>query len=130
MLRALASRQSSDSAFDPDLLIEGDMALVHGLRTIMGRVDIDWEEVLSRYVGDAISHQLGNLSRGMTRWGRQAGSTLMQDLAEYLTEEGRYTPQRDELDVFSAAVDRLRDDAERLQQRVRRLEDGLTEDES
>ena len=92
--------------------------------------DIDWEELLSSYLGDPISHQLGNVSRGAKRWGRQAGDTLTQDLAEYLTEEGRFTPRRGELDAFVTAVDGLREDADRLEQRVRRLLDRRAETES
>ena len=130
LLRALAAHESSASAFDPEMVIEGDMALVQGLRRVFDRVDVDWEEVMSRAFGDVLSHQLGNLARGAARWGSQTGRTLMQDMAEYLTEEGRHTPQADELDGFVKAVDRLRDDAERLEQRVRRLEDEQTEDKS
>ncbi len=128
--RALTMQQPGESAFDPDLVIEGDTALVHGIKAVLERIDIDWEELLSHYLGDAISHQLGNISRGMTRWGRQAGDTLMQDVAEYLTEEGRLTPHRGELDAFVTAVDGLREDADRLEQRVRRLLDRRAETES
>ena len=128
--RAAFMQQPGELAFDPDLVIEGDTALVHGLRTVLVRIDIDWEEVLSHYLGDSISHQLGNVSRGMARWGRQVGDTLTQDLAEYLTEEGRLTPHRDELDGFVTAVDKLRENADRLEQRVRRLLDRWAETES
>jgi len=130
LLRALTMQQPGESAFDPDLVIEGDTALVHGIKAVLDRIDIDWEELLSHYLGDTISHQLGNVSRGMTRWGRQAGDTLTQDLAEYLTEEGRLTPRRGELDAFVTAVDGLREDADRLEQRVRRLLDRRAETES
>ena len=130
LLRAVTVQEPRESAFDPELAIEGDAALVQGLQSVLERIDIDWEELLSRYLGDTISHQLGNVARGVVRWGRQAGSTLMQDMAEYLTEEGRYVPQRDDLDDFIKAVDRLRDDAERLEQRVRRLDAGQAGGES
>ncbi len=103
---------------------------MHGLRTVLVRIDIDWEEVLSHYLGDSISHQLGNVSRGMARWGRQVGDTLTQDLAEYLTEEKRLIPHRDELDGFVTAVDELRENADRLEQRARRLLDRWAETES
>ncbi len=128
--RAMILQQPGESAFDPDLVIEGDAALVQGIRAVLERIDIDWEELLSHYLGDSISHQLGNVSRGMARWGRQAGDTLMQDMAEYLTEEGRLTPHREELDAFVEAVDGLRENADRLEQRVRRLLDRWAETES
>ena len=121
LLRALTMQQPGESAFDPDLAIEGDTALVQGIIAVLERIDIDWEELLSHYLGDTISHQIGNVSRGMTRWGRQAGDALMRDAAEYLTEEGRFIPHRGELDAFVTAVDKLRENTDRLEQRVRRL---------
>ena len=124
LLRAVAAQKPGKAAFDREVDIEGDAALVQELQSVLTRIDIDWEEVLSRYFGDTVSHQVGNVVRGVMRWGRQAGNTLMQDMAEYLTEEGRYAPQRDELVTFVKSVDRLRDDAERLEQRVRRLAAG------
>ena len=130
LLRGLAFQQPSESAFDPELVIEGDMALVQGLRKVLDGVDVDWEEIMSRSLGDVVSHQLGNLVRVTSRWGRQSGRTLMTDMAEYLTEEGRYTPRAEELNDFVKAVDRLRDDAERLEQRVRRLDDQQSEGQS
>ncbi len=130
LLRAVVVQEPGKSAFDRELDIEGDTALVQALQSVLARIDIDWEEVISRYRGVTISHQIGNMVRGVMRWGRQAGSTLMQDTAEYLTEEGRYATRRDELDDFIRAVDRLRDDAERLEQRVQRLDAGQAGRES
>ena len=43
------------------------------------------------------------------------------ELLEKLQEEGRLLPTRYEIDQFLAAVDRLRDDGERLAARVERL---------
>ncbi len=120
-LRGLIFQQPAETAFDPAIVVEGDTALVLGIRAVLLRVDVDWEELFSHYLGDTLSHQLGNLSREVKRWGGRARQTLMQDMAEYLTEEARYVVQRNELDAFVTAVERLRDDAERLEQRVQRL---------
>jgi ubiquinone biosynthesis protein UbiJ len=43
-------------------------------------------------------------------------------MVEYLQEEGRDLPTPTEVEEFLADVDRLRDDAERLEARLARLE--------
>ena len=48
--------------------------------------------------------------------------TFGRDITEYLQEESRYLPQQDEVNKFLAAVDVLRNDVERLDARVKRLQ--------
>ena len=43
-------------------------------------------------------------------------------MAEYLQEEGRDLPTRTEVEEFLSGVDQLRDDAERLEARLARVE--------
>ena len=101
--------------------IRGDAALGQRFEAILREIDIDWEEQLSRLVGDVAAHQVGNLVRDTLAWGAKSADTLSRDVSEYLQEESRQLPQRDEVDGFLAAVDTLRNDAERLEARVKRL---------
>ena len=75
---------------------------------------------LSRYVGDAAAHQIGNAVRDLMSWGRDAAERLSKDLAEYLQYESRDLPPRHEVQDFLNNVDKLRDDAERLAARLQR----------
>ena len=88
---------------------------------LLKQADLDWEELLSRYVGDVAAHQIGNLARGLLRWGRDAGTRLAQDLAEYLQYESGALPPRHEVEVFLDSVDRLRSDVDRLAARFEQL---------
>ena len=80
----------------------------------------DWEEELSRHVGDVAAHQLGNLVRGGLAWMQQAADTLTRDAGEYLKEESRDLPTRYEVDRFLDDVDRLAADLGRAEARVAR----------
>jgi ubiquinone biosynthesis protein UbiJ len=46
----------------------------------------------------------------------------MQNVAEYLQEEGRDVPNRTEAEEFLHGVDRIRDDVDRLEARLKLLE--------
>jgi len=108
--------------FAGEVEICGDVTLGQRFEAILRDIDIDWEEHLSRLVGDVAAHQVGNLVRDAFNWGAKSVDSLCRDITEYLQEESRYLPHRDEVDKFLAAVDVLRNDVERLEARVKRLE--------
>ena len=107
--------------FAGEVEIRGDVTLGQRFESVLRELDIDWEEQLSHLVGDAAAHQVGNLVRDALQWGAKSVDTLGRDLTEYLQEESRQLPQRDEVNKFLAAVDVLRNDVERLEARVKRL---------
>lgn len=100
----------------------GDPLVARDFQALLGLVRPDWEEELSRLVGDVAAHQLGNLVRGLSRWSARSADTLAKDLGEYLQEEQRSLPTRYEVEEFLDGVDRLNDDLERLEARIARLE--------
>ena len=115
------NHRKEDALFAGQVEIEGDTALAHRFGAALAGLEIDWEEQLARLTGDPIAHALGHWTRAVRRWGERSVDTLGQDLKEYLQEEGRLLPSHYEIDAFLAAVDRLRDDGERLAARVERL---------
>jgi ubiquinone biosynthesis protein UbiJ len=108
--------------FSGELTISGDVELGHRFQRVLEGLDIDWEEQLSRVMGDVAAHAIGNLVRDARAWTRQAGSILGQDVAEYLTEERRDLAPRQVVEPFLRAVDTLRADVDRLTQRIERLQ--------
>jgi len=102
--------------------IEGDAEVAWAFSDLFKHARPDLEEELSRLVGDVAAHQIGNAARSVFDFGRRASNTFAQNLTEYLQEESRDVPSRTEADEFIVGVDRLRDDVERLEARVRLLE--------
>lgn len=121
MLRMSLANRSEDSLFAGDVIIEGDTELGQRFQSILQRLDIDWEEHLSRLTGDIIAHQLGNMARGFLSWGAQASTTLMRDSGDWLQEESRQVAGFTEVDRFNREVDDLRSSFARLEARVQRL---------
>ncbi|MCK4586952.1 MAG: hypothetical protein KAU29_06400, partial [Gammaproteobacteria bacterium] len=87
----------------------------------------DWEEHLSHVTGDIVAHKMGNLVRGIFSWSKNTTEILGQDAAEYLQEESRELPNRREVDGFLKNIDTLRSDVDRMEMRVSRLKDRLSE---
>ena len=109
-----------DDAPPKGMQINGDAETAQIFSRLLKQADLDWEELLSRYTGDVAAHQIGNVFRSLRSWGKDAGERLGRDLAEYLQYESRDLPPRREVEAFLAGVDRLRDDAERLEARFKR----------
>ena len=102
--------------------ISGDPLAAQDFRNLIAIAAPDFEEELSRLVGDVAARQLGNLLRGLGGWGLDAADRLSRTAAEYLQEESRDLPARAEVEAFLDQVDRLAEDAARLEARLRRLE--------
>lgn len=116
---------SSKGMFSGEVSIEGDVELGQDFKRVLDGIDIDWEELVSRVTGDVLAHRLGRAVHGLRAWGAQAREHLGRDLAEYLQYDSADLVDRYELESFLAEVDTARNDAERLEARVRRLADRL-----
>lgn len=115
------AEDKSGQLFSGDVEILGDTALAHRFGRALAHLDIDWEEHLSRIVGDIPAHWLGTRGQSLGQWATGAHQTLERDLGEYLQEEKPLVPTPSEVHEFSTDVERLRDNVERLAARLDRL---------
>ena len=118
----LANRDSTAPIQDRAVRIEGNAEVAHAFSELLKTAKPDFEEELSRIVGDVAAHQVGNTARKMFEFGKRAKETLLQNVSEYLQEEGRDVPNKTETDEFLRGVDTLRDGAARLEARINMLE--------
>ena len=104
------------------LRIEGDLEFANQLRSIFKEVDIDWEEVASKYVGDSVAYQLGVFAKRFGSYGKRSLDNFQMDVSEYLQEESRILPTKVEINRFMSDVDDLDAFVQRLEARIQQLE--------
>jgi len=121
LLGMVTSEHREDAVFAGAIRIDGDNRLAQTLGEVFQGLDIDWEEQLSKLLGDTLAHRLMDRVRAGERWAGHSRDITRENLREYLQEEAAVVPSRQELNAFFAAVDTLRDDVERLAARVERL---------
>ncbi len=109
---------------DGTLELTGDAHMAERFQRLLSLAKPDLEEELSGLVGDVAAHRVGEVVRGIGKWGRDARSTMGANIREYLQEESRDAPSRYEVDRFADDVGTLRDDVDRLEARIKRLQDN------
>lgn len=101
-LAGLASLALSGGQRSRDVQLRGDIGTIQEVRQLFAGLNLDPNGTLST--------------------GRAGAETLLRNLAELATEERGWLPTAPEAEEFITAVDTLREAADRLEARLRRLE--------
>ncbi|QLQ30494.1 MAG: SCP2 sterol-binding domain-containing protein [Candidatus Thiothrix singaporensis] len=122
LMRLSAAEDVGKAMLEQGVKIDGDMGLGNRFSDILRAVRVDWEELLSQAVGDVVAHQMGQLTRAAKGWLDGSAHAMRLNTQEYLQEEARLLPAEAEIRQFLDAVDTLRMDTDRLEARLKRLE--------
>ena len=101
--------------------LEGEGEIAQDLRDFLTTLDIDWEELLSRAVGDVPARLMMRTFEESRQVARNFSAAAESNTRDYLHEESGLLPRASELDRFVREVDRLRDDLERFELRLDRI---------
>jgi ubiquinone biosynthesis protein UbiJ len=102
--------------------LTGDLQIAERFAELLRLARPDFEDELSRWIGDVAAHEVGRAVRHAAAWLGKASAALRMNAAEYLQEESRALPAALEAEAFYGDVERLRDDVERAAARLQRLE--------
>ena len=101
--------------------VTGNARLAAEVMQLARHLRWDFEEDLSRLVGDVAAHRIADAARAFAAWHVDAAARLAAAAADYATDESGLLVRRAELDAHAAALQALRDAIERLDKRVSRL---------
>ena len=107
--------------FKGDVTIDGDMELGRKFQRILDGLEIDWEEPLSKVVGDVAAHQLGDIVRGFSSWALNSLESFSHTTGEYFQEESQDIVSSVEVERFVDKIDELKSDTERLSLRLEKI---------
>jgi ubiquinone biosynthesis accessory factor UbiJ len=102
--------------------VSGDAEIANLYRQLFAAARPDFEEELSRLVGDLPARRISQFAQRAADWVRRTHRTAGENVAEYLQEESRDLVNGYELDEFLRGVDTARETADRVQARLSRLE--------
>ena len=104
--------------------VAGNAKLASEVMFLARNLRWDFEEDLSRLVGDIAAHRLAEFGRDLAAWHADAARRILEGLVEYAVEERPMLVRRAELQGLASLNARLRDGIERLEKRLARLEAG------
>jgi len=109
------------SLFNDQIKLSGDVELGQRVKKLFDEIDIDWEGHLAQFTGDVVAYQIGSFFRQGVAFKEQVSTSLRQNLTEYLQEELRLFPPREEIEDFFKDIDALSLSVERLAAHVNQL---------
>jgi len=119
----LATAKDKPSALvNSGVRLQGDSTPLIRLADVLADIKLDWEGELAKLVGDVPAHLFGEASRQLLRFGKRTHDTFLRHLEEYLHEEARLLPTQLEVEDFISGVQKLSQDVERIDARIRRLQ--------
>ena len=114
-------RGDADATGPGRVRIAGDAELARRVERLATRFSPDLDEAFARVFGDVVGFQLARALRRGFAFAGDGAKGFARDTADWLVEERRDLVARAELDGFLDAVDGVREHADRLEARVRRL---------
>lgn len=102
--------------------VDGDASLATEVGKILAAVRWDIEGELSALVGDIAAYQIVHIGQQKLQGWRDRAQHLSEMLVEYWQEERPILAKKTAVDQFNRAVDTVREDTDRLQQRLQALQ--------
>jgi ubiquinone biosynthesis accessory factor UbiJ len=103
------------------ITLEGDIMIAHKIQNLFKGIQIDWEELLSRFTGDIIANQIGLLVKQFKHRTQSIKERFSNNMVLFLQEEALILPRKEEVDFFMEETDNLRDWVQGLEQRISHL---------
>ncbi|MDO9366167.1 MAG: SCP2 sterol-binding domain-containing protein [Methylotenera sp.] len=117
LLRLIAK----DEAAKLQIKIDGDTHLATELAKVFSNMRWEYEDDLSKLIGDVPAYKLGELGRQAVNTVKESCINLTEMLSEYWQEEKPMIAKKRHVEQFNAEVDTLRADVERLEKRLNKL---------
>ena len=102
------------SLFNDQIRISGDVQVGQQVKKLFDELQIDWEGHLAHFTGDVVAHQIGSFVRHSWSIKQRMSDSFRKNLSDYVHDESRLLPSRQELEDFYTAIDALSLTVERL----------------
>ncbi len=118
----LASSGSIRENAFKSVTIAGDADLAQLLGRLAGQLRWEYEEDLSKLIGDAPAHFAVAQGKKIASAGKAAGRDLLENAVEYLSEEKKVLLNQRDFAIHKNQLMELRDSVERLDKRIALLQ--------
>ncbi len=101
--------------------IQGDSHIASVFNKVLQEVEIDWQDIISKYTGDVIAHQLAAGAQAVHSIMHNLRENARLDMRDYLQDDLQVAVTQGEIDDFIEHVDALRAQTDRIEARLNKL---------
>jgi len=102
--------------------LQGEVGILQAYQEFAANLNLDWESRLADLIGPLAAAEIGKMARESKQFHQKSFHSSVQDFSEYLTEEIKVLPSKQEVQDFYDDLRDLKLDIERLEARVKRAE--------
>ncbi len=124
MAKMMKREWQQDQLRSQRVQIHGDFDVAQTFSKALRQFDFDWEDALSKVMGTTVAHELARSIRGVLNWRSERKNHFKNDIREYLNEELEWLPNPYEMDDLRDGVNTLTESLDRLEARIKRLENN------
>ena len=107
-LRSLSDASQLTKLIKQDNLeLDGDLAIAQGFSELLINNNIDWQELLSSYFGDAAAHKIATAMKSLAENIRLKSKDMDYTVSTAITEELKLSPHYNEVNSFIEQVDAI-----------------------
>jgi len=118
-------RKKNQSLAEAAIDIQGEQALAEECLNLARELEIDWEELLSGFIGDIAAHEIGRQGRRFGRWTKKVHRSMLRNTREYLHYESRTVVNEEEVQQFGTEVAQLSEAVNNFEVRIQTLKTRL-----
>lgn len=112
---------AKDEAAKMQINVEGDSHLASELAKVFTHMRWDYEDDLSKLIGDIPANKVGNFAREAAHSMKETSINLANMLSEYWQEENPIIAKKCQVEEFNSQVDILRADVARFEKKLKQL---------
>jgi len=121
-IQLIQARRKHETLVGSSVQFAGNVAIGQHFEKLLASLRPQWEEQLSRLMGDPLTQTLIGLGQNLSTLFSQTTQTLQTNTKDYFQEEARFTPAAIEVQNFSDDVANLRSDVSRIEAKIKRLQ--------
>ncbi len=127
LIRVGLAKGEGAALFEQKIEIDGNTTVGEHARELFSKLDIDWEDHLSRLVGDNLAYHIGKGAKATLNALKTMRQASRQSTTEYLQYEIQALPSQQEVQHLFQGIQTCRDDVERVSARIALLQKGHTQ---
>ena len=101
------------------ITVKGNLDLANDFSKVIEDLEWDMEEDLSRFIGDIPATEITKIGKKILSGTKNNVKNLAENFIEYWQEENKILSKNDDLEIFNNSVDRLEEDVDRVEAKIK-----------